>query len=169
MSTFHTGVYPGTFDPITFGHIDIIQRSSVVVDELIIGVASNIHKSPLFTLEERIDMVEREIKNLPKLNSDKIKIYPITNLLIHFCRDVKATIIIRGLRAVSDFEYEFQMAGMNVKLDSSVDTIFLMASERYQFVSSRFIKEIYELNGDISSFVPAYVIKQLDKKMKPKI
>jgi pantetheine-phosphate adenylyltransferase len=147
------GVYPGTFDPITNGHIDIIHRATRVVDRLIIGVAVNAGKGPLFTAEERSQLVLDEIASLQGANGAKIEVRPFGNLLMTFARDVGATVIVRGLRAVSDFEYEFQMAGMNARLDAEMETVFLMASERCQFISSRFVKEIGRLGGDITSFV----------------
>jgi len=154
------GVYPGTFDPITNGHLDIITRATRVVDRLIVAVAKNDGKGPLFTTEERLDMVREELAQI-QTNGVAIEARPFDNLLMHFAQEVHATVIVRGLRAVSDFEYEFQMAGMNTRLDPKVETVFLMASERQQFISSRFVKEIGWLGGDISSFVTARVATQL--------
>jgi pantetheine-phosphate adenylyltransferase len=147
------GVYPGTFDPVTKGHMDIITRGARVVDELIVAVAVNAGKGPLFTLDERVEMLEQDIKSLDPSVASRIEIKPFDNLLMEFVGQVDASLIVRGLRAVSDFEYEFQMAGMNARLNPKVETVFLMASERHQFISSRFVKEIGSLGGDISSFV----------------
>lgn len=147
------GVYPGTFDPVTNGHMDIINRATRVVDKLIVGIAVNIGKEPLFTLEERIEMVRNDLKSLDSDAAARIEIRPFDNLLVEFVTDVGASVIIRGLRAVSDFEYEFQMAGMNSRLSPDLETVFLMAADRHQFISSRFVKEIGRLGGDISHFV----------------
>ncbi|MCK5296252.1 MAG: pantetheine-phosphate adenylyltransferase [Alphaproteobacteria bacterium] len=157
------GVYPGTFDPITNGHVDVIKRACNVVDHLIIGVATNLKKEPLFSIDERIDMVEHETSMLSNIDT-KIEALPLNCLLVNFASDVGASIIIRGLRAVSDFEYEFKMCVMNSRLDSNIETLFLMASERTQFTSSLFVKEIGSLGGDISSFVSPYVKKKLQKR-----
>ncbi|HYD30878.1 MAG TPA: pantetheine-phosphate adenylyltransferase [Azospirillaceae bacterium] len=160
MSKHRIGVYPGTFDPVTNGHLDIIQRATRVVDHLIVGVAANAGKGPLFTLEERVAMVQADLAEMPT-NGTSIEVRPFNNLLMHFAVDIQAAVIIRGLRAVSDFEYEFQMAGMNTRLNSKVETVFLMASEKQQFISSRFVKEIGRLGGDISTFVTPRVSAQL--------
>ncbi len=160
-----TAIYPGTFDPITFGHMDIIQRAARVVDHLIIGVAANAGKGPLFSLEQRTKLVETEVRNLSKQKGlAKITVKKFDVLLMNFVRAQKSKIIVRGLRAVSDFEYEFQMAGMNVKLDPSVETIFLMASDKYQLISSRFVKEIAQLGGDVGHFVSPNVLKAIRRK-----
>lgn len=153
------GAYPGTFDPITNGHIDIIGRAVKVVDKLVVGVAVNAGKGPLFTVKQRVEMCEDEIAklNLPI----PVEVQPFETLLMDFVTSVDATLIIRGLRAVSDFEYEFQMAGMNARLNSHVETMFLMASERNQFIASRLVKEIALLGGDVSSFIPAGVNKRI--------
>lgn len=162
-------VYPGTFDPITFGHMDIIQRAARLVDHLIIGVAANAGKSPLFSLAERKKLVEAEVAGLSrKKGTAKITVTSFDNLLMDFVRDSGSRVIVRGLRAVSDFEYEFQMAGMNTKLDSSVETIFLMASDKYQLISSRFVKEIGQLGGEIGHFVSPQVAKALKKRFAAK-
>lgn len=150
MAADRIGVYPGTFDPITNGHLDIIQRAALLVDRLVVGVAVNAGKGPLYTVDERVEMVRSEAAGIV---GAQIEVLPFANLLMDFATDVGARVIIRGLRAVSDFEYEFQMAGMNARLDPNVETIFLMSSERHQFISSRFIKEIGRLGGDISQFV----------------
>ena len=161
MTSPRIGVYPGTFDPVTNGHMDIIERAALVVDELVVGVAINIGKGPLFDLDERVDLLATEIA---KFNPDivsRIKIVPFDNLLVDFVNGQSATVIIRGLRAVSDFEYEFQMASMNARLDDNIETVFLMASERNQFISSRFVKEIGRLGGDIGHFVSQEVKSRL--------
>ncbi|EKV31460.1 Phosphopantetheine adenylyltransferase [Caenispirillum salinarum AK4] len=158
------GVYPGTFDPITNGHLDIINRATKLVDRLIIGVAVNAGKGPLFTLEERADLTRAAVDALPGKNGCAIEVRPFDNLLMHFAAECGAQTIIRGLRAVSDFEYEFQMAGMNARVNPRIDTVFLMASERCQFISSRFVKEIGRLGGDISTFVPETVRKALESR-----
>ncbi|HKY94089.1 MAG TPA: pantetheine-phosphate adenylyltransferase [Kiloniellales bacterium] len=154
------GVYPGTFDPITNGHMDIIQRATRVLDRLIIAVARNDEKGPLFATDERLDMVRQEIARM-ETNGTQVEARAFSNLLTAFAREVHATVIIRGLRAVSDFEYEFQMAGMNARLDPAIETLFLMASERQHFISSRFVKEIGRLGGDISSFVSPRIRERL--------
>ena len=156
----HVGVYPGTFDPITNGHFDIIQRALKTVDRLIIGVARNAGKGPLFSTDERVELVAEEVRPLIAGGWD-IEVRAFDTLLMHFAVSVGATILIRGLRAVSDFEYEFQMAGMNARLNPEIETVFLMASEGSQFISSRFVKEIGSLGGDISSFVSPNVAKRL--------
>ena len=154
------GLYPGTFDPITNGHTDIIQRAAKTVDKLIIAVARNAGKGPLFSTDERVEMVEDEVKALVKGGHD-IEVKSFDTLLMHFAQSVGANMIVRGLRAVSDFEYEFQMAGMNTRLNPDVETVFLMASEQHQFIASRFVKEIGRLGGDISSFVSPRVAQRL--------
>jgi len=160
------GIYPGTFDPVTNGHIDIISRAVKVVDKLVVAVAVNIGKGPLFTLKERVEMLRREIGKLDLPGDVPVEVVPFDILLMKFVEDIGANVIIRGLRAVSDFEYEFQMAGMNTRLNSKVETMFLMASEHNQFIASRFVKEIARLGGDISSFVPKGVHKQVKTKFK---
>ena len=147
------GLYPGTFDPITHGHIDIIRGASALVDRLVIGVAINRDKGPLFTLEERVAMIEAEAISLSEQTGTEIIAHPFENLLIDCAQDVGASIIIRGLRAVADFEYEFQMVGMNRALDDSVETVFLMAEARHQAIASKLVKEIARLGGDVSKFV----------------
>jgi pantetheine-phosphate adenylyltransferase len=159
-----TGLYPGTFDPITLGHIDIIKRACTLVDKLVIGVAINRDKGPLFTLEERVAMVEAECAKLSAVTGTEIVAHPFENLLIDCARDVGASIIIRGLRAVADFEYEFQMVGMNRKLDDDITTVFLMAEADRQAIASKLVKEIARLGGDVSPFVAPAVKDALDLK-----
>ena len=161
--TKRIGVYPGTFDPVTNGHMDIIQRATKVVDHLIVGVARNAGKGPLFSTDERVDMVREDVAGL-RPNGTHIEVRPFESLLMHFAVDMNASVIIRGLRAVSDFEYEFQMAGMNARLNPKVETVFLMASDRHQFISSRFVKEIGRLGGDITHFVSARVADRLAER-----
>jgi len=151
MST-RVAIYPGTFDPTTNGHLDIIHRGALVVDRLVVGVAVNAGKGPLFSLNERVALMRAEVTAMADV-AHKIEVRPFETLLMHFAQSVGAKIIVRGLRAVSDFEYEFQMAGMNKRLDPTVETLFLMASENQQFISSRFVKEVGRLGGDISHFV----------------
>jgi pantetheine-phosphate adenylyltransferase len=158
------GLYPGTFDPITMGHIDIIRRAAALVDRLVIGVAINRDKGPLFDLEERVAMIEAECVSLSEQTGIEIVVHPFENLLIDCARDVDATIIVRGLRAVADFEYEFQMVGMNRALDDSVETVFLMAEARHQAIASKLVKEIARLGGDVSKFVTAPVQRALLEK-----
>ena len=157
-------VYPGTFDPFTFGHLDIVRRSSKLFDRIIISVAENNSKSALFNLDERIEIVSNVISNEKDL--DKIEIKGFSGLLVDHVVDMGAVAVLRGLRALSDFEYEFQMAGINARLSNEFETIFLMASENQQFVASRFVKEIHSLGGDVSSFVPKSVMEHLEKKKK---
>ncbi|WP_375206092.1 pantetheine-phosphate adenylyltransferase [Hyphococcus sp.] len=158
------GLYPGTFDPLTLGHVDLVERAVKLVDELIIGVAINRDKGPLFSLEERVAMVEKEMARISKATGTPIRVVPFETLLMKFAEEVKANIIIRGLRAVSDFEYEFQMVGMNQALNDEIETVFLMADARYQSIASRLVKEIARLDGEISSFVPAHVAEALKAK-----
>ncbi|MFP7570460.1 pantetheine-phosphate adenylyltransferase [Marivita sp. S2033] len=160
------GLYPGTFDPITLGHIDIIRRASALVDRLVIGVAINRDKGPLFDLEERVAMIEAECVGLSEQTGIEIVVHPFENLLIDCANDVNATLIIRGLRAVSDFEYEFQMVGMNRALDDKVETVFLMAEARHQAIASKLVKEIARLGGDVNLFVTAPVRRALVEKFQ---
>jgi len=158
------GVYPGTFDPITNGHLDIIQRAARIFDRVIVGVAVNVGKGPLFGLDERLAMVREECKVLEDAgngNMARVEVRTFDNLLTRFAHDVGANVIVRGLRAVSDFDYEFQMAGMNARVAPDIETVFLMASERHTFIASRFVKEIALLGGDITSFVPQAVAARL--------
>jgi pantetheine-phosphate adenylyltransferase len=155
-------IYPGTFDPITNGHMDMIRRATRVADHLIVAVARNAGKNPLLGVDERVELVRAEVADLNcPAEGRRVEVRPFDNLLMHFAQSVGAGIIVRGLRAVSDFEYEFQMAGMNSRLDPNVETVFLMASESHQFISSRFVKEIGRLGGDISSFVSPRVADRL--------
>ena len=147
------GLYPGTFDPITLGHIDIIQRAMALVDRLVIGVAINRDKGPAFSLEQRVAMVGAECAAIIARTGGEIVVHPFENLLIHCAREVGATVIVRGLRAVADFEYEFQMVGMNRSLDASIETVFMMADARRQAIASKLVKEICRLGGDVSKFV----------------
>ena len=155
------GLYPGTFDPITLGHADIIKRAMILVDRLVIGVAINRDKGPLFTLEERVAMVEDECRAIAQATGGEIVVHPFDNLLIDCARDVGSRVIIRGLRAVADFEYEFQMVGMNRAMDDSVETVFLMADARRQAIASKLVKEIARLGGDTSKFVTPAVNRAL--------
>lgn len=155
------GVYPGTFDPVTNGHMDIISRATKVVDQLIVAVATNPGKGPLFSIDERVAMLRDEIAAMPGGNGTRIEVKPFANLLMHFVVEQNAGVIIRGLRAVSDFEYEFQMAGMNARLNREVETMFLMASDRHQLIAARFVKEIGWLGGEVSHFVSERVAGHL--------
>ncbi|MCR9219881.1 MAG: pantetheine-phosphate adenylyltransferase [Alphaproteobacteria bacterium] len=159
------GIYPGTFDPITNGHMDIISRAAThLCDRLVVSVAVNVGKGPLFSLEERVALVKAEVEALTGPGAAEIEVKPFSGLLMHWAEECGASMIVRGLRAVSDFEYEFQMTGMNARLNKEVETVFLMSSERHQFISSRFVKEIRELGGDISQFVSPRVMQALDQK-----
>ncbi len=161
MADARIGVYPGTFDPVTNGHLDIIGRAAGVVDRLVVGVAINAGKGPLFSVDERVAMVREEIRHFTPDVAGRIDVQPFQTLLMHFAQSVGARVIVRGLRAVSDFEYEFQMAAMNRRLNPGVDTVFLMASESQPFISSRFVKEIARLGGDISPFVSPRVVDRV--------
>ena len=156
-----TGVYPGTFDPVTNGHMDIISRAARVVDALIVGVAINAGKGPLFSLDERVEMVAEEIELAANTKDCRVEVRSFEGLLTNFAASCGASLIIRGLRAVTDFEYEFQMTGMNTKLNSEIETVFLMASEGEQFISSRLVKEIGSLGGDIGHFVSLRVRERM--------
>ena len=161
--TERIGLYPGSFDPITNGHIDIIKRSLKIVDKLIVGIAVNDSKSEYFSTEERQQIIEEDIENIGL--SDKIKIHSFEGLLMNHAKNIGANVIIRGLRAESDFEYEFQMTGMNARLEPSIETVFLMSSENQHFISSKLVKEVFKFNGDISSFVSANVLKKMKNKL----
>jgi len=158
--TERVGLYPGTFDPVTNGHLDVIGRAARLVDRLVVGVAMNAGKGPLFPLDERVELVVAETPPIAERTGCRIEVVPFAGLLIHFAREIGASLIVRGLRAVSDFDYEFQMAGMNARLDNRIETAFLMASERNHFISSRFVKDIATLGGDISSFVPKLTLER---------
>lgn len=157
------GLYPGTFDPLTNGHLDIIGRAVKLVDKLVIGVAINRDKGPMFSLEERVEMVMEETAYLR--GRAEIVAVPFESLLMHFAQEVGATVIVRGLRAVADFEYEFQMTAMNQALNREIETLFLMADPRHQAIASRLVKEIAKLGGDISPFVPPGVAARLKAKI----
>ena len=159
------GLYPGTFDPVTLGHTDIIRRACSLVDRLVIGVAINRDKGPLFSLDERVAMVEAETAAIAKGTGCEIVTHPFENLLIDCARDVDASLIIRGLRAVADFEYEYQMVGMNRALDNSIETVFLMAEAQHQAIASKLVKEICRLGGDVSKFVSPAVKTQLETRL----
>ena len=154
-------IYPGTFDPVTNGHVDMIARAAKIFPELIVAVASNTAKRPFFSLDERIGFVQYAIKDLPS-----VRVVGFDSLLIHFAQSQGASIILRGLRAVSDFEYEFQLAGMNRKLSNEVETMFLTPSEEYMFLSSTLVREIAALGGDVSGFVPASVVRSLSESRR---
>ena len=155
-------LYPGTFDPLTNGHLDIIARALKIADELVIGVAINEAKGPLFNLPERVAMVEEQLARLK--SPTPVHVRPFDTLLMHFAESVGAQMIIRGLRAVSDFEYEFQMVAMNQRLNPDIETVFLMADPRHQAIASRLVKEIAKLGGDISAFVPPTIEQRLKEK-----
>lgn len=160
------GLYPGTFDPVTLGHLDIIERATVLVDRLVIGIAINRDKGPLFSLEERVAMIEAECGAISEKTGCEIVAHPFENLLIDCARDVGAGLIVRGLRAVADFEYEFQMVGMNRALDDSIETVFLMADAEHQAIASKLVKEIARLGGDVSKFVTPSVREQLKQRFR---
>ena len=159
-----TAIYPGTFDPITFGHIDVIKKSLKVFDRVIVATTDNINKNYYFSTEERLSIIKNSLFKDLKLNKKKIIVVPFDTLTIDLCKKYNATVIIRGLRAVSDFEYEFQLAGMNKKLDSSIETMFLMSDVENQIISSKFVKEITKLDGNINKFVTKSTIKMLKNK-----
>jgi pantetheine-phosphate adenylyltransferase len=161
LKKLRVGLYPGTFDPVTNGHLDVIARAARLLDKLIVGVAINTGKGPLFSLEERVELVEAEIARIATQNGMVIEVMPFDTLLIDFARKMGASMIVRGLRAVSDYDYEVQMAGMNYRMAPDIETVFLMASERHQFIASRLVKEIAMLGGDISSFVPPLTLERV--------
>ena len=157
-------IYPGTFDPITFGHIDVIKKSLKIFDKLIVATTDNINKEYFFSIDERISIINNSLFKDLKLNKNKIKVISFDTLTINLCKKYKATVIIRGLRAVSDFEYEFQLAGMNKKLNTNIETIFLMSDIENQIISSKFVKEITKLDGNINKFVTKSTVKMLKNK-----
>ena len=159
-----TAIYPGTFDPITFGHIDVIKKSLKIVDKLIVATTDNIEKDYLFSIDERMDILKKSLFKDLRFNKNKIKIIAFDDLTVKICKKYNASIIIRGLRAVSDFEYEFQLAGMNKKLDKNIETIFLMSDIENEIISSKFIKEIGKLRGDLKKFATKSVIKAIKAK-----
>ena len=156
-----TAIYPGSFDPLTNGHLDVVQRAAKLFDRVIVAVAKNEGKHPLFTLNERLVLVNKSIAHLPNVEADSFD-----SLLVEYVVSRKAQAIVRGLRAISDFEFEFQLALMNRKLNANIETIFMMPKDTYTFLSSRIVKEIARLGGDVSSFVPAHVEAALKKKLK---
>jgi len=158
-----TAIYPGSFDPLTNGHLDVVQRAAKLFDSVIVAVAKNDGKHPLFTLEERVVLVRQSVKKMPNVTVDAFD-----GLLVNYVVSKKARAIVRGLRAISDFEFEFQLALMNRKLNENVETIFMMPKDTYTFLSSRIVKEIARLGGDVSPFVPNHVQAALTKKLKPK-
>lgn len=162
--TQRIGIYPGTFDPITKGHLHIIKRASKLVDKLIVSVALNPHKKTLFSHEERLQLAKADVRNLSLPHDCEIEVQPFDSLLVQYAKEMDASCVFRGLRAVSDFDYEFQMTGMNIHLAPEIETVFLMAADQWQFVSSSFIKEIYALNGEVSDFVTPETLKSLQKK-----
>lgn len=164
--TERVALYPGTFDPVTNGHLDVIGRAARLVDRLVVGVAINIGKGPLFELDERVELVRAEVAPIATRHGTIIEVRPFQGLLVQYAREVGARMIVRGLRAVSDFDYEFQMVGMNRRLDQEIETIFLMASETNQFIASRLVKEIARLGGDISGFVPKTTLDRTMAKLR---
>ena len=159
-----TAIYPGTFDPITYGHIDVIKKSLTIFDRVVVATTDNVNKNYYFSINERLDIINNSLFKDLKLNKKKIKVISFNNLTIDLCKIYKANAIIRGLRAVSDFEYEFQLAGMNKKLNSNIETMFLMSDVENQIISSKFVKEIASLGGNINRFVTKYTVKMLKNK-----
>jgi len=159
-----TAIYPGTFDPITLGHIDVIKKSLNIFDKVVVATTDNINKNYFFSIEERLSIIKNSLFNDLKLNKNRIKIVPFDTLTINLCKKYKASVIIRGLRAVSDFEYEFQLAGMNKQLNSNIETMFLMSDVENQIISSKFVKEISKLHGNINKFVTKSTAKMLKNK-----
>jgi pantetheine-phosphate adenylyltransferase len=159
-----TAIYPGTFDPITLGHIDVIKKSLIIFDNVVVATTDNVNKNYFFSIDERLSIIKNSLFNDLKLNKKKIKVIPFDTLTINLCKKYKAAVIIRGLRAVSDFEYEFQLAGMNKKLNSKIETMFLMSDVENQIISSKFVKEISKLGGNINKFVTKSTVKMLKNK-----
>jgi pantetheine-phosphate adenylyltransferase len=160
------GLYPGTFDPVTNGHLDVIARAARLLDKLVVGVSVSSGKGPMFSLDERVELVKAEIKSIAKDNGMVIEVLPFDTLLIDFARKVGAIMIVRGLRAVTDFDFEFQMFGMNYRMAPDIETVYLMASERHQFIASRLVKEVAMLGGDITSFVPSLTLDRVMKRVR---
>ena len=160
-----TAIYPGTFDPITFGHIDVIKKSLKIFDRVIVATTNNVNKNYYFSIDERLSIIENSLFKDLRLNKNKIKLVAFDTLTINLCKKYNATVIIRGLRAVSDFEYEFQLAGMNKKLNSNIETMFLMSDVENQIISSKFVKEITKLDGNINKFVTKSTVKMLKNKL----
>jgi len=160
-----TAIYPGTFDPITLGHIDVIKKALKVFNKVVVASTDNVNKNYYFSIDERISMIKNSLFKDLKLNKNKIVVIPFDTLTINLCKRFRATAIIRGLRAVSDFEYEFQLAGMNKKLNSNIETMFLMSDVENQIISSKFVKEISKLNGNINKFVTKSTVKMLKNKI----
>jgi pantetheine-phosphate adenylyltransferase len=156
-------VYPGTFDPITYGHIDIVKRASEIFEKVIISVAENPHKNPIFTIEERVDIIKELVR---ELKLENVEVDSFSGLLVDYLKKKNVRVIIRGLRVISDFDYEFSYSSMNKKLWDEIETLFLMTNERYSFVSSTLIKEVFQLGGDVSDYAPEIVINKLKEKMK---
>ena len=165
----NTAIYPGTFDPITYGHIDLIKKSLKIFDRIVVAAAENINKDYLFTIDERVNIIKDSLFKDLKLSKKKILVIPFNTLTINLCKRYKAKVIIRGLRAVSDFEYEFQLAGMNKKLNENIETIFMMSDVENQIISSKFVKEIAKLDGKISKFITKSIVKRLKNKLEWKI
>ena len=159
-----TAIYPGTFDPITYGHIDVIKKSLKIFDRVVVATTDNVNKDYYFSIDERLSIIQNSLFKDLRLNKDKIKVISFDTLTINLCKKYKASVIIRGLRAVSDFEYEFQLAGMNKKLNTNIETIFLMSDVENQIISSNFVKEITKLKGDINKFVTKSTVKILKNK-----
>ena len=164
MTKRPTAIYPGTFDPVTYGHLDIIRRATHIVDRLIVAVAVSDGKSPFFDAEERVKMIQDELAFGAYSNGKVVEVHRFDTLLINFAVEMGATMVVRGLRAVSDFEFEFQMAGMNARMNPDIETVFLMASDKHKFISSRLVKEIARLGGDVSKFVSPQVAIHLDRR-----
>jgi len=165
----NTAIYPGTFDPITYGHIDLIKKSLKIFDKIVVAAAENINKDYLFSIDERVDIIKDSLFKDLKLSRKKILVIPFNTLTINLCKKYKANVIIRGLRAVSDFEYEFQLAGMNKKLNEKIETIFMMSDLENQIISSKFVKEIAKLDGKINKFVTKSIVKKLKDKLEWRI
>ena len=162
----NTAIYPGTFDPITFGHIDVIKKSLKIFDKVVVAATENINKDYLFTIDERVEIIKDSLFKDLKLSRNRILVIPFNTLTINLCKKYKANVIIRGLRAVSDFEYEFQLAGMNKKLNEKIETIFMMSDVENQIISSKFVKEIAKLDGKIDRFLTKSIVKKLKNKLE---